>query len=218
MSTRNRAGRKAYETKLNNFATIKNFAAAMAEKRWKFDSATTKAMIITRTAKETGKTEVITFSQAYAELSGWADRAFVNTSENGLSDMLAETFFQGAIVHTPKAAYQLWVKPEAKEAAAAAETLMINLNDRQEEFQAALKRAAASDLEVYADFERDAFVVVNHSNSHEYRVELKPVGGKALISCTCEDFKRRNRICKHQSAVLQDSLCDILSRFSAAAA
>lgn len=71
--TRKRAGRKAYETKLNNFAAIRNFAAAMAEKKWKFDSATTKAMIIERTTN--GRTEVITFSQAYGELSGWCDKA-----------------------------------------------------------------------------------------------------------------------------------------------
>lgn len=31
--------------------------------------------------------------------------------------MLAETFFQKSVVHTPKAFYRLWAKPEAKSAA-----------------------------------------------------------------------------------------------------
>ena len=211
--TRKRAGRKSWETRQAFNNTVGNFAQAMAEKIWKYDSPVTKAMIIERTAKETGKAEVITFSQAYAELSGWLGKSFVNTSEEGFSDMLAETFFQNAQIHTPKGVYRLWVKPEPKPV----ETLMINLNDRQAEFKEASSRAADSDLEVFADFERDVHIVVNRRNNHEYKINLKPVDGKVLVSCECGDFIHRNRICKHISAFLQDCLCSILAKFSSPA-
>ncbi|MDB5478840.1 MAG: hypothetical protein JWM96_1335, partial [Alphaproteobacteria bacterium] len=133
MSARNRAGRKSYETKLQRFETIRNFAQAMAEKKWKYDAATTKAMIIERTAN--GKTEVITFSQAYGELSMWLNVTFANISESGLSDMLAETFMQKAAIHTRKAVYRLWVKPavdaaavEKEEAGTSADRLRLAAN------------------------------------------------------------------------------------------
>lgn len=84
----------------------------------KYDNTVTKAMIIERLNYATGKTEVITFGQSYGELSMWLNVAFKNTSEFGLSDMLAETFFQGAKIVTKKAEYRLWLKPEKDDEAA----------------------------------------------------------------------------------------------------
>lgn len=81
----------------------------------KYDNTITKAMVIERLALATGKKEVITFSQAYGELSMWMNIAFKNISEFGFSDMLAETFFQGASVVTSKAEYRLWLKPQTDE-------------------------------------------------------------------------------------------------------
>lgn len=106
--SRTRAGRKSWETRVEFINEVGNFAAALAEKEWKYDLATTKAMVIMRTAKADGRREVITFSQAYSELSMWEGRSFANNSEDGLSDMLCETFLQGAAVHTKKAEYRLW--------------------------------------------------------------------------------------------------------------
>lgn len=95
-----------------------------------------------------------------------------------------------------------------------AEPLMICLNDQQDEFKAALTRAGKSNLEVFQQFERDPFAVVNTDTKSEYKVHLKPVNEKALASCSCEDFNRRKRICKHIGRTLQDRLCDILAKFS----
>jgi hypothetical protein len=211
--TRKRAGRKSWETRVRFNSDVSNFFTALGSASRKFDTETTKAMIIERYAKEAGKTEIITFRQAYVELSGWVDRAFFNTSESGLSDMLAETFFQGAQVHTPKAVYRLWVKPETKRVAAV-QPLMICINDRQTEFKESLSRSEKSDLEVFPDFDRDTFVVVNHDSGKEYQVVLKAAGGKMLASCTCGDFINRSRICKHIGKALRDALCGILAKFS----
>lgn len=94
------------------------------------------------------------------------------------------------------------------------EPLMINLSDRQTEFKAALTRAGKSNLEVFQQFDRDSFVVVNTDSQSEYKVILKPAGGKALASCSCADFQNRSRICKHLGKTLQYCLCDILAHFS----
>lgn len=94
-------------------------------------------------------------------------------------------------------------------AAAAVEPLMISLNERQAEFTQSIERAAKSKLKVYADFEKDTFVVVNEENKHEHRVALKTVKGKVLASCDCGDFKNRNRICKHLSVVLLENMLGI---------
>lgn len=106
--TRKRAGRRSWETRMRFSRNLTNFVQALAAKEWKFDAATTKAMVIERSATVTGKKEVITFNQAYGELSMWLDKSFANISEDGLSDMLAETFFQGARLVTGKAEYRLW--------------------------------------------------------------------------------------------------------------
>ncbi len=104
-----------------------------------------------------------------------------------------------------------------------AEPLMICLNDRQIELTAAIARAEKSNLEVFPDFERDSFVVVNRENGNEYKTNLKAVEGKVLANCEkqggepCADFKYRNRICKHLGKTLQDFHCVILARFAAKA-
>ena len=97
---------------------------------------------------------------------------------------------------------------------ATAEPLMINLSDRQSELTEALSRAGKSRLTVFPNFEPNSFVVVNADTKSEYRIALKPVAGKALASCNCEDFKRRGRICKHLSAAVRDCPLDILVGFS----
>lgn len=106
--SRTRAGRKAYQTRVDFSRNVGEVIQSFAAKQWKYSLTETKAMVITRTAKETGGREVITFAQAFGELSQWLDRAFANISEDGLSDMLTETFLQGAEIHTGKAVYRLW--------------------------------------------------------------------------------------------------------------
>lgn len=82
---------------------------------------------------------------------------------------------------------------------------MVCLNDRKDEFRAALRRAENSNLEVFPDFERDQFVVVNKSNESEYRVSIEASNGSVFGKCECADFKHRKRVCKHLSAVLADT-------------
>lgn len=109
--SRSRAGRKAYETRINFNNQVGDFFRSLANApEPKFGRDATKAMIIERVIKETKHKEVITFGEAYGELSMWFNVAFANISPSGLSDMLAETFFQGAAVHTPKAVYRLWTR------------------------------------------------------------------------------------------------------------
>ena len=95
---------------------VGNFAAALAAKQWKYSIAQTKAMVIQRTSKADGSREAITCDQAIGELSLWEGRmsrnAFTNTSDDAISDMICDTFLHGATIHTAKAAYVLWNKPE----------------------------------------------------------------------------------------------------------
>ena len=110
--SRSRAGRKSWQTRVNYTNAVGDAVKAMANApQPKYGDSITRAMIIERTAN--GKTEVITFSQSYGELSMWLDKSFANISESGFSDMLAETFFQGAKVCTAKAEYRLWLKEPA---------------------------------------------------------------------------------------------------------
>lgn len=111
--SKTRAGRKSWETRVNFNIAIGNFAQAVAVNKWKYSIQETKSMIIERTVKATSKKEVITFAQAYGELSIWLKKSFDNSSELGFSDMLADTFLQkNTVVHSGKAEYRLWVKPE----------------------------------------------------------------------------------------------------------
>lgn len=110
--SRTRAGRKAQETHRDFLRNVGNFGGALAAKKWKFTSDQTKAMVIIRTKQGEIFGEAITFNQAYGDLFAWEGKrtasAFSNISEHGLSDMLAETFFQGATIVTGKAEYVLW--------------------------------------------------------------------------------------------------------------
>lgn len=89
---------------------------------------------------------------------------------------------------------------------------MICLAERKPEFVAALNRTEKSDLEVFAGFERDSFVVVNRAKRKEYRVHLQSQNGKPYASCECGDFIYRERICKHISEVLVTFLGAFTSR------
>lgn len=110
--SRTRSGRLAQANHRNFLSNVGNFAGAMAEKKWKFTSEQTKAMVIIRTKTGEMFGEAITFNQAYSDLYAWEGKrsanAFSNISEDGLSDMLAATFFQGAAIVTQKAEYVLW--------------------------------------------------------------------------------------------------------------
>lgn len=217
--SRTRAGRKAQETHRNFLRTVKDFAQALAEKSWKFSVEETKAMIIERTEKVTGKTEVITCNQAIGEIMNWEGRmnrnSFSNISGDGISDMLCDTFFQGAVVHTGKASYTLWVKPEPKAAIVVepapetepkrdgSETLHICLNDRLHEFRDAAARAADSEMGIFADWDKDTFAV-NIDSKTEYEVVLQTRQNRVFASCGCSEFSRRNRVCKHVTEVLKE--------------
>ncbi len=81
---------------------------------------------------------------------------------------------------------------------------MICIAERRAEFSDALVRGKNSDLEVYSDWDKDAFVVVNNDNNAEYRVHLEARSGQLFGDCECKDFQFRRRLCKHISAVLVD--------------
>lgn len=86
---------------------------------------------------------------------------------------------------------------------------MICLNERKAEFTDAMNRGKNSDLEVYADWDRDAWVVVNRDNKAEYRVNLESRDNQLFGDCSCKDFFYRKRICKHIGEVLTDCLFSV---------
>lgn len=92
------------------------------------------------------------------------------------------------------------------------ETTMLCLSERQDEFISALARAKNSNLSVYADFERDNFVVVNTDNKSEYRVRLESKHGQFYAECGCPDFIHRKRVCKHISSVLTETVFGFLAK------
>lgn len=115
--SRTTAARKGHETRRKFLRSFGNFAAALAAKETKFSIEQTKAMVIERTAKATGKREVITFNQAYGELSMWSKNTFKDVfdednSELGFSDLLTEAFLEGKTITTAKAVYTLWQRAE----------------------------------------------------------------------------------------------------------
>jgi hypothetical protein len=83
---------------------------------------------------------------------------------------------------------------------------MICLSERKAEFTEALNRGKDNRFEVFADWDRDAFVVVNLDNKAEYRVKLETHREQLFASCDCPDFTFRKRICKHASEVLTNAL------------
>ena len=92
---------------------------------------------------------------------------------------------------------------------------MICLNNRKDEFRAAMKRGLSSEMDVYNDFERDAFVVVNRTNATEYRVSLEMRGGSAFAVCGCGDFQFRRHVCKHIGEVLTETFFGVVESFGA---
>lgn len=83
---------------------------------------------------------------------------------------------------------------------------MICLGERKSEFTEALNRGKDNRFEVYSDWDKDAFVVVNQDNGAEYRVRLETSRGKLYGECECPDFVYRKRICKHVGEVLTNAL------------
>lgn len=83
---------------------------------------------------------------------------------------------------------------------------MICLSERKSEFKEALQRGKDNHFEVFADWERDSFVVVNEDNGSEYRVKLETDRERLFGQCDCQDFNYRKRICKHLSEVLTFAL------------
>lgn len=94
----------------------------------------------------------------------------------------------------------------------AAQTEMICLSERRREFIDAMTRAENSDLEVFNDWEKDCFVVVNHDNNKEYKVNFRTETGRLFSDCECADFVYRKRVCKHISAVLTYTLFGLMAK------
>lgn len=83
---------------------------------------------------------------------------------------------------------------------------MICLTERRAEFTEALQRGKDCSFDVYADWDKDAFVVVNRDNFNEYRVRLETHKTRLFAECECKDFTFRKRICKHIGEVLTNAL------------
>lgn len=83
---------------------------------------------------------------------------------------------------------------------------MICVSSRRSEFTEALGRGKDNSFEVFADWEKDAFVVVNRTNKTEYKVILETRENRLFGKCSCPDFKYRKRTCKHLGEVLVDAL------------
>jgi hypothetical protein len=94
------------------------------------------------------------------------------------------------------------------------ETLQICLNDRVEEFISAAQRAANFRLEVFADWDKNHYVVVNRDAKSEYRVAFQTRDERAFAACSCPDFKKRSRVCKHVVAVLKETHSDDFARLA----
>ena len=92
---------------------------------------------------------------------------------------------------------------------------MICLNSRKAEFKAALRRGLSSEMEVFSDFDKDAFVIVNRTNETEYRVSFTTRGGSAFSFCSCPDFEFRRHVCKHIAEVLQETFFGVVEAFGA---
>lgn len=97
-----------------------------------------------------------------------------------------------------------------------AETLQICLNDRLHEFRAAASRAADFRMLVFADWDKDNFVVVNVDTKSEYKVALQTRANRVFSSCECRDFSRRSRVCKHVTEVLKECFAPHFEELNAA--
>lgn len=104
-----------------------------------------------------------------------------------------------AIRQSDLAGHVLQIEPQVSQK-------MICLSERRGEFVEALQRGKDNRFEVYADWDKDAFVVVNLDNKAEYRVRLESSRGKLYADCECPDFEYRKRTCKHISEVLTSAM------------
>jgi hypothetical protein len=86
---------------------------------------------------------------------------------------------------------------------------MLCISERRAEFVEALERGKSSNLEVFPDWERDSFVVVNHDKGNEYRVNMQSVNSQVFAECECPDYEFRKRVCKHIGAVLVDTVLTV---------
>lgn len=91
---------------------------------------------------------------------------------------------------------------------------LICLNDRPAEFASAISRGLDAKLDVYADWEKDIFHVINRGNRKDYEVTFKTINGKAFGKCSCPDFQMRKRICKHQTRILKELAFTNIGKFS----
>jgi hypothetical protein len=83
---------------------------------------------------------------------------------------------------------------------------MICLSERRTEFFEALQRGKDNRFDVFADWDKDAFVVINLDNKNEYRVKLETFKTRLYAECSCKDFFFKKRICKHVGEVLTNAL------------
>lgn len=91
---------------------------------------------------------------------------------------------------------------------------MICLSDRKAEFRSAMKRGQNHDLQVYPDFEKDSFIVVNRTNETKYPVRFETrADRKNYVFCGCKDFQYKKRLCKHAAEVLQDTFFGVVESF-----
>ena len=104
-----------------------------------------------------------------------------------------------AIRHSDLASHVVQIEPRVS-------PKMICLSERRSEFTEALQRGKDNRFEVYADWDKDAFVVVNQDNGAEYRVKLDSNKKQLFAECECPDFTYRKRICKHIGEVLTNAL------------
>lgn len=101
--------------------------------------------------------------------------------------------------------------PAPVAAAAAPQTAdkMICLSNRRQEFTEALNRGKDNRFDVFADWDKDSFVVVNLDNQTEYRVKLETRNNFLHACCECPDFQYKKRICKHIGEVLTNALFSV---------
>ena len=99
--------------------------------------------------------------------------------------------------------------PETIEAPAPMVDRMICVSERKAEFREALNRGKDNKFEVFADWDKDAFVVVNQGNQAEYRVHLESRENQFFASCECPDFFYKKRLCKHIGCVLTEMLFSV---------
>ncbi len=110
---------------------------------------------------------------------------------------------RSAICQSDLARYPVQIKSDSL---IAVNEKMISLSERKSEFREALQRGKDNRFEVFQDWERDSFVVVNKDKGAEYRVKIESRKEQLFGECGCGDFNFRKRVCKHLSEVLTFTL------------